>query len=489
MKKIHLLAICGMAMGSLAGMLKAKGYEVRGSDERVYPPMSDQLAQLGISYFEGFRASNLDWNPDLAVVGNVITRTNPEAIALRERGIPYSSMPKTLADLFIGDRHSVVVTGTHGKTTTSAILAWTMEHAKCHPGFLVGGVLKNFNSTYRVGGGKHFVVEGDEYDSAYFNKVPKFVHYRPKTGIITSIEYDHADIYEDLNRIKREFTKFVKLIPDDGLLVACIDDPNVREVIAPSNLRSGSGQALTLQTYGYSPAADWTIGQTSQENDGQTTFIIFHRDKPFGTFHTSLIGRHNLLNLLGATAILRHLGLSPEEIDAGFQTFEGVQRRQELRGIVNNITVIDDFAHHPGAVKATIEAVKSHYISAKTSPTCRRIWSVFEPRTAATRRDVFQQDYVEAFLETDVAIIADVHLPQKAPEGHRFSPDQLVQDLRGHNVEACHISGVGNIITYLKTYLQPGDIVLIMSNGGFGGIHAKLLKALRQKFGDRDSSS
>ena len=484
MQKIHLMAICGMAMGSLAGMLKAAGYEVRGSDEHVYPPMSDQLVQLNIPYFEGFQASNLDWQPDEVVVGNVITRRNSEAIALQERGLSYTSLPKILAELFIRDRHSIVITGTHGKTTTSGILAWTLEHSGRNPGFMVGGVLKNFNSTYGVGNGDYFVVEGDEYDTAYFDKVPKFVHYRPQTGMITSIEYDHADIYEDLNRIKREFQKFVALIPDDGLLVACIDDLNVKEVIQSSK--------SPLQTYGYSADAEWTISDIAQENH-QTVFSATYHGKHYGTFHTPLIGRHNLLNLLGSVAILHHLGLSAEEIDAGFRTFAGIKRRQEVRGVVKNIVVIDDFAHHPTAVKATIDAVKEHYCSDQGHPEQpvlslskesrshpeQRIWSVFEPRTATTRRDVFQEEYASAFANTDVAIIADVHLAEKAPEGHCFSPTQLVADLRQNGVEAYHISGVDKIIDHLSQHLQPGDVVLIMSNGGFGGIHAKLLTTLK----------
>ena len=455
-------------MGSLAGMLKAEGYDVRGSDQNVYPPMSDQLAALKIPYVEGFQASNLDWEPDMVVVGNMITRQNPEAIALQERGLPYTSLPKMIGDVFIRDRHSVVVTGTHGKTTTSGILAWVLEQSGRDPGFLVGGVLNNFNATYGVGKGECFVIEGDEYDTAYFDKVPKFVHYRPTSGMITSIEFDHADIYEDLARIKREFKKFVDLIPKNGLLVACIDDQNVCEVI--------EGATVPVQTYGYSQQAEWTIDGI-QPGKPYTTFRVLHHGKLFGKFNTPMIGRHNLLNMLGATAILNNLGLSPDEIGAGFQSFQGVKRRQEVRGIVNDIVVLDDFAHHPTAVKATIEAVKSHYFPDDNSP--GRLWSVFEPRTATTRRDVFQQDYINAFLETDRLIMADVHLPEKAPEGRRFSPDDLIRDLRGRNVDACHISGVDAIVQHLTERLQPGDVVLIMSNGGFGGIHQKLLSALQ----------
>ena len=489
MQKIHLMGICGTAMGSLAGMLKAAGYDVRGSDEQVYPPMSAQLQQLNIPYFEGYRAANLDWQPDLVVVGNVITRSNPEAVAMQERGLSYSSLPKTLAELFIRDRHSVVVTGTHGKTTTTGVIAWTLEHAGRQPGFMVGGVLKNFQATYSIGEGAHFVVEGDEYDTAYFDKVPKFVHYRPTTGLITSIEYDHADIYDSLARIKHEFSKFVALIPADGLLVACLDDPNVKEVIAAA--------AVPLQTYGYAAAAEWTLGNSLRENS-QTAFTVARRGQIYATLHTSLIGRHNLLNLLGATAVLNRLGLTPAEIDAGFRTFASVKRRQEVRGVVNGIVVIDDFAHHPTAVRETIAAVKAHYISfdqkadGSTPLTMtghpersRRVWSIFEPRSATSRRDVFQQEYVDAFRETDVAILADVYRPDKAPAGHQFSSAQLVQDLQRQGVEAYQISGVENIGAYLAAHLQPGDVVLIMSNGGFGGIHEKLLAALREKFGLR----
>ena len=335
MEKIHLIGICGMAMGSLAGILKAKEYDVRGSDEHVYPPMSDQLAALNIPYFEGFRAENLDWQPDRVVVGNVVSRNHPEAVATLERGLPYSSLPATLAELFIRDRHSIVVTGTHGKTTTTGILAWTLHHAGREPGFLVGGVMKNFGETYGVGDGKFFVVEGDEYDTAYFDKVPKFLHYRPTTGIITSIEFDHADIYSSLDQIKQEFRKFAALIPAHGLLVACADDANVRDVLASAR--------APIQTYGETADAEWRLGEIST-TDGVTMFTALRHGKPFGVFQTALIGRHNLWNLLGATAALHGVGLSPDEIAAGFRSFEGMKRRQEVRGVVNDIVVLDDFA-------------------------------------------------------------------------------------------------------------------------------------------------
>jgi UDP-N-acetylmuramate: L-alanyl-gamma-D-glutamyl-meso-diaminopimelate ligase len=477
MKKIHLMAVCGKAMGTLAGMLKEAGYDVRGSDENVFPPMSTQLQKLEIPCFEGFKPSNLDWNPDLVVVGNVITRVNPEATAMRERGFSYTSFSQVLADLFIRNRHSIVVTGTHGKTTTSGILAWTLHHAGYDPGFMVAGVMHNFEKTYNLGTGDYFVVEGDEYDTAYFDKVPKFVHYRPRTGLLTSVEFDHADIYEDLSRVKQEFRKFVDLVPDNGLLVACTDGIHVREVIHSAT--------VPLQTYGYAEDAEWRITNIETDN-GQLAFTIAFRDDVLGTFHTSLIGRHNLLNLLGATAVLHHLGLAVDEIEAGFQTFKGIKNRQEVRGVVNGITVIDDFAHHPTAVRETIDAVKNHYMAECLENHVghkRRVWSVFEPATAASRRDIFQHAYAEAFLRTDVAVIADVNRPEKAPEGHRFSSDQLVRDLRSQGIEAHHISGVDNMVNYLAEHLVPGDIVLIMSNGGFGGIHQKLLTVLEHKYG------
>lgn len=479
MKKVHLMAICGKAMGMLAGMLKELGYDVRGSDANVFPPMSTQLQKMEIPYFEGFQASNLDWNPDLVVVGNVITRVNPEATAMRERGLPYTSLPKMLAEILIRDRHSIVVSGTHGKTTTSGILAWTLYQAGYDPGFMVAGVMHNFEQTYRLGSGEYVVVEGDEYDTAYFDKVPKFIHYRPRTGLLTSVEFDHADIYENLDRVKREFATFVRLIPDDGLLVACVDDANVCEVIQAA--------AAPLQTYGYAEDADWRITDTTLQN-GHTAFTVTHQQAVFGTFHTPLIGRHNLLNLLGATAVLHNCGLSVDAIDAGFRTFRGVKNRQEVRGCINDIIVIDDFAHHPTAVRETVAAVNAHYLPTSDMSESRkngrkgRLWSVFEPATAATRRDVFQHDYVEAFLQTDVTIIADVNRPDKAPEGHRFSTDQLVHDLRERGVEAHHISGVNRMVAYLAEHTAPGDVVLIMSNSGFGDIHEKLLQALRERY-------
>ncbi len=458
----------------LAGMLKELGYDVRGSDANIFPPMSTQLQKLGIPYFEGFQASNLDWSPDLVVVGNMITRVNPEAVAMRERGFAHTSFPKMLADILIRDRHSIVVSGTHGKTTTSGILAWTLYQAGYDPGFMVAGVMHNFEQTYSLGTGDFVVVEGDEYDTAYFDKVPKFIHYRPRTGLLTSVEFDHADSYEDLDRVKREFTTFVGLIPENGLLVACIDDPNVREVIQAA--------AAPLHTYGYADDADWRITQTAVQ-DGFTTFTVTFRNAELGTFHTTLIGRHNLLNLLGATAALHHCGVSIEAIDAGFRTFRGVKNRQEVRGCINNITVIDDFAHHPTAVRETVAAVKAHYFPPSRPAQSRagRLWSVFEPATAATRRDVFQHDYIEAFLQTDIAIIADVNRPDKAPEEHRFSTDQLVLDLRKRGIEARHISGVDQMAAYIVEHALPGDVILIMSNTGFGGIHEKLLQALEQQ--------
>ncbi len=470
MQKVHLMGICGMAMGSLAAMLNAEGCELRGSDQHVYPPMSDQLAELGIVYTEGFQGANLDWGPDLVVVGNVITRRNPEALALQERGLPYTSLPKLIAERFIGDRHAVVVTGTHGKTTTSGLLAWVLKQSGRDPAFLVGGVLKNFNASYGLGKGKHFVIEGDEYDTAYFDKVPKFVHYRPTSGLITSIEFDHADIYEDLSRIKQEFGKFVDLIPEDGLLTACIDDPNVCDVI--------QGTDVPVQTYGFSPAAEWTLDDI-HVGTPYTRFCIRHKGNIFGTFETPMIGRHNLLNMLGASALLHGLGLSPEEISTGFRSFQGVTRRQELRGIVNDIVVLDDFAHHPTAVRLTIEAVRSHYFA--ETGRIGRLWSVFEPRSATSRRDIFQQDYVKAFLASDAVVIAAVHLPEKAPEGHRFSPTKLIRQLQEHKVNARHIADVDSIVEDLAEKTRPGDVVLIMSNGGFGDIHHKLLHALQSQ--------
>ena len=464
-KKIHMIAICGTGMSSLAGMLKSSGYEITGSDDNVYPPVSTQLDKLGIPYFKGFKPSNLDHHPDLVIVGNAMSRGNPEVEAMLDRGLKHTSFPQALSDFYLKGKHSIVVAGTHGKTTTSAVIAWTLECAGLDPSFMVGGITKNFHSNYKLGLGKYFVVEGDEYDTAFFDKTPKFLHYRPRSALITSLEFDHADIYQDLDQIREEFRRFIKLIPQDGLLVACIDDPRVRELVQKVR--------VPLETYGFSREAQWRAEDLKFSEKG-TEFTIYRGKEVFGNFFTGTMGRHNVQNLLGSAVLLAGLGLSAKEIQEGLETFQGVRRRQELVGSVGDIIVLDDFAHHPTAVRETLQAVRSRYPG-------RRLWSIFEPRSATNRRNVFQKEYVRAFKEADIVIIADVHLPEKAPEGARFSPDQLAEDLTREGKNARHISGTDQIIAYVMERVRPGDVILCMSNGGFDGIQGKLIKALHLK--------
>jgi len=335
-KKIHLIAICGTGMSSLAGMLKSSGYDLTGSDDNVYPPVSTQLEKLGIPYFKGFKPSNLDHAPDLVIVGNVVSRGNPEVEAMLDRGLKHTSFPQALCDFYLKDKHSIVIAGTHGKTTTSAAIAWTLESAGLDPSLMVGGITRNFHSNYKLGLGKYFVVEGDEYDTAFFDKTPKFLHYRPRSALITSLEFDHADIYRDLDQIKDEFKRFIKLVPEDGLLVACVDDPRVRELV--QRVRA------PLETYGFSPEARWRVEDLKFSERG-TEFSVYQGEKRFGHFFTSLMGRHNVSNLLGAAVLLAGLGLSAEEIQEGFGTFQGVKRRQEWVGSVGDIIVLDDLDH------------------------------------------------------------------------------------------------------------------------------------------------
>jgi UDP-N-acetylmuramate: L-alanyl-gamma-D-glutamyl-meso-diaminopimelate ligase len=476
-KKIHIIAICGTGMSSLAGMLKNSGYEITGSDDNVYPPVSTQLEKLKISYFRGFKPSNLDHNPDLIIVGNAMSRGNPEIEAMLDRGLKHTSFPQALCDFYLKDKHSVVIAGTHGKTTTSAIVAWVLESVGLDPSFMIGGITKNFHNNYKLGMGKYFVVEGDEYDTAFFDKTPKFLHYRPRSVLLTSLEFDHADIYKNLDQIKEEFKRLIKLIPNGktgfsanqeaGLLIACVDDPQIREVI--QRFRG------LLETYGFSGDAYWKADNVKVAEE-RTLFTVYREEEKFGDFSTSLIGRHNVQNLLGATALLNGLGLSVKEIQEGLKTFQGVRRRQELIGNIHDRIVLDDFAHHPTAVRETINAIRSHYPD-------RRLWAIFEPRSATNRRNIFQKDYIAAFKETDEIIIADVHLPERVPEGERFSSDQLAKDLIQEGRRARHISGTDSIISYIIKSSQPGDVILCMSNGGFDGLPMKLVKAL---YGERN---
>jgi len=460
------MAVCGTGMGAFAGLLKEAGYAVRGSDAGVYPPMSDQLQEQGIELMEGFSGDNLKPTPDLVVVGNAIRAVNPEAVAMREADLAHASFPETISELFLKHRHPVVVAGTHGKTTTCSILAWCLDALGLEPGFLVGGVLENFGRNFRVGKvGAPFVIEGDEYDTAYFDKVPKFVHYRPKSAILTSVEFDHADIYRDLAHVQEAFQSFVDLIPTDGVLLACADGEHVPEIA------DRCGAPVEYYTTKGATGATWE-GRVLSAGPSGMRFEVTRLGQVFGVFEASLVGDHNLANLTAVVGMLAHLGSDADAIAGALAGYLGVKRRQTVFAEPRGITLIDDFAHHPTAVKATIEATRLRFGAD------RPLWTIFEPRTNTTRRNIFQGPYGEAFDGTDHLLIAPVHRIESIPEEERFCPERLVSDVVARGVDAVQLDGVPAIVDRLASEAKPGDVVLILSNGGFDGIYDALPAAL-----------
>ncbi|HUJ24921.1 MAG TPA: Mur ligase family protein [Myxococcales bacterium] len=464
--RVYLLGIAGTGMGSFAGLLRKAGHKVLGSDENVYPPMSDKLRDWGIPYFTPYSAANLEKaHIDLAVVGNVIRAENVEARAVRRRGIPHMSFPEALEELFLTTRHPVVVVGTHGKTTTTSLLAQVLSHAGRDPSLLVGGVPLNFNEGFRLGQGEHFVIEGDEYDTAYFDKGPKFLHYRPRTAVFTGAEFDHADIYRDLAHYESAFEKFFALLPPDGFAAVCTGFSNARKLTAACKCK--------IETYCARDEieADWHARWVSLGPAG-ATFEIDYREKPEIRVTLPAAGRHNVENALGVYAACRALGLKPDDIAAGFQSFRGVKRRQELRGEVRGVAVIDDFAHHPTAVKETIAAVAAQYPG-------RRLVAVFEPRSNTAMRKIHQDEYAHAFKGAAEAIISQPTAIAKVPESERVDARRMVQDISSAGTPARWMESPDAIVAALKGELRQGDVVLAMSNGAFGGLHDKLLKALQ----------
>ena len=464
---IHLMGICGTGMAALAGMLQKSGYTVTGSDSQIYPPMSDFLAALHIRVCSGYDAANLNPAPDLVIVGNVITRKNPEAIALAELQLPYLSFPQALAHFFIQSRTSLVISGTHGKTTTCSLLATALYHAGLDPSFMIGGIVGEFGGNFRLGKGAYFVAEGDEYDTAFFDKESKFLHYRPKVAVITSIEFDHADIFSDLEAIKRSFKKFVALLPTDGLLIANLDDANVAEIAAVA--------PCAVQGYGFNPSCAWTLDDIRIEN-ATSRFDVIKDGAPWATMTVGLPGRHNCLNSLAVCAVMAHLGVSPALINMGLKNFAGVKRRQEVRGIENGITVIDDFAHHPTAVRETLAALKSGYGN-------RRLVAVFEPRTNSSRRAIFQNDYAGAFDSADIILLREPTPIEGLAKEELFSSARLAADLITRHLSAESFQTTDDILNRLKNILIKGDVVAILSNGGFDNIHIRLLEQIRSAVG------
>ena len=454
-------------MASLAAMLQARGHQVTGSDENVYPPMSTMLASLGISVVQGYAIDNLSPAPDCVVVGNAIPRGNPEVEETLNSRLLYRSLPEVLKEEFIRGRRSLVVAGTHGKTTTTSLAAWVMDQGGLNPSFLVGGLVQNFAASARVTDSDYFIIEGDEYDTAYFDKGPKFMHYLPELAIVGNIEFDHADIYKDIDAVKLAFRRLMNIVPGNGRLIAGWDSPLVREVIA------SMGQRLFTQveTFGTCEDARWQARDIDCSG-GMTRFRVLSEGKEWSEFRTPLIGEFNVRNCLSVIIAADAWGIERQAIIDAMSTFKSVRRRCEVRGEVNGITVIDDFAHHPTAVRETLSALKTRY-------TGQRLVAVFEPRSWSSRLAVFQQEYAKAFMPADYVIVAGVFDTRKATEkGDVLDTAKLIEDIAAQTKPAFAIRDVDEIVERLSSELRSGDVVAIMSNGGFGGIHEKLLAAL-----------
>ncbi|HXC61371.1 MAG TPA: UDP-N-acetylmuramate:L-alanyl-gamma-D-glutamyl-meso-diaminopimelate ligase [Nitrospiria bacterium] len=464
LQHIHMIAIGGTGMSALAGLLKAAGYYVAGSDGDLYPPVSSLLARLGITRSTGYRPENIAPGTDLVVVGNAVSKSNPEVLAAQERGLRMLSFPQTLSEFFLKDKQPIVVAGTHGKTTTTSLMAWVLESAGLQPGTMIGGWAKSFNGNYQLGKGRYFVVEGDEYDTAFFDKGPKFLHYRPAMAILTSIEFDHGDIYLNLDAIKQAFSAFVRLLPKDGRLIKVYDDARIQEVTA--------GLDCPQETYGLDPAADWWADHLVPQPES-LTFVVHHQRKVIGQVNSPLLGKHNILNTLAVIAMATHLGLSWDRIKSGIESFQGIKRRQEIIGEAHDILVMDDFAHHPTAIHETLSAVRLHYPG-------RRIWAIFEPRSATSRQKVFQAEFAQSFGPADWIVIADIFAKEKIPVENRLDLAKLVRDLKLKGQAAEFIPTADEIVERVGPQLQSGDLVCILSSGGFGGLHQKLLKFLEE---------
>jgi len=466
-QRVHLVGVGGTGMGAFAGMLKAAGYLVTGSDENVYPPMSDMLRAWGIDVFTPYAAENLDRaKPDLVIIGNVIRRVNPEATAVRERGIAQMSFPAAFGALILADKHSVVVVGTHGKTTVSALMAHVLVAAGEDASFLVGGVTINYDGNFRLGAGNHVVVEGDEYDTAYFDKGPKFLHYRARTAILTSIEFDHADIYRDLAHYETSFEQFCATMPADGFLAVSASYPH-----AVAIARRTSRAPVT--TYAVNGKADYRADGETFAADG-ARFTIHTSDGATEQLLLPMSGYHNIENAAGVYAAALSLGLTHDQVAQGFATFKGVKRRQEVRGEIGGVLVIDDFAHHPTAVRETIEGIRQRYPE-------RRLWAVFEPRSNTSRRNIHQAEYADALAGADLATIREPEPHDKVPANERLDVSAIVAALNGRNVIADASPDVAELLHRVAVDARRNDLILVMSNGAFGGLIPSLLHALSMR--------
>jgi UDP-N-acetylmuramate: L-alanyl-gamma-D-glutamyl-meso-diaminopimelate ligase len=459
-KSVHFVGVCGTAMASAAAAMQEKGFLVTGSDQKVYPPMSTFLAERKIEVMSGYAEQNLAHKPDLIVIGNAISRGNPEAEAALDRKLHYCSLPELLKEFFIRGKRSLVVAGTHGKTTTTSLLTWVFEHSGLNPSFLIGGIPQNLGRGARFTDGEWFIIEGDEYDTAFFDKRSKFVHYLPEVAIINNVEFDHADIFENLAVIQTSFKHFIRLIPRNGLLLANGDDANLAPLLELTHCpvkRFGLGERNAVQAFNirYGPTA--------------TEFEI-----PSFKFHLNLVGELNVRNALAVVACSKHCGLSNKQIQLAFDTFKGIKRRMEVRGISGGVTVVDDFGHHPTAIRETLRALRIKYSSHK-------IWAIFEPRTNTTRRNVFQAELVEAFADADAVVVSQIARLELLSPSERLDPARLMLDLKTAGKAADYLPDVDAIVQHVALNVEGGDVVCVFTNGEFGGIHGKLLERLGRR--------
>jgi UDP-N-acetylmuramate: L-alanyl-gamma-D-glutamyl-meso-diaminopimelate ligase len=469
-KRVHLVGVAGTGMGAFAGMLKAAGYTVTGSDENVYPPMSDMLREWGIEVFTPYAPDNLDRaRPDLVIIGNVIRRVNPEATAVRERMIPQMSFPAAFGSLILASKHSIVIVGTHGKTTTSALMAHILVAAGKDPTFLVGGVTGNYGGNFRLGKGDYVVVEGDEYDTAYFDKGPKFLHYRARTAMLTSIEFDHADIYRDMAHYESAYEKFCETLPANGFLAVSASYPRAVELAREKS-------KAKVATYAVNGKADYRADSEVFGPEG-VRFRMHTLDGKKREVLLPMSGYHNIENAAGVYALAKSLGLKHEQIAKGFASFQGVKRRQEERGEIGGVLVIDDFAHHPTAVRETIEGIRQRYPD-------RRLWAVFEPRSNTSRRNIHQADYATAFVHADLATLREPEAHDQVPANEQLNVPTIVKELNAHGVTADSSPDVAELVQRVSTNAHPNDLLLVMSNGSFGGFIPSLLDALKKRFAE-----
>jgi UDP-N-acetylmuramate: L-alanyl-gamma-D-glutamyl-meso-diaminopimelate ligase len=474
-RHIHLIGICGTAMASLAGMLKQRGFLITGSDVAAYPPMSELLAGIGIAVAQPFAEANLSPHPDLVVIGNALSRGNVEVEYVLDQRLRFTSMAALVHEEFLRGREVLTVAGTHGKTTTTSMLAWIFQVAGRQPSFLIGGIAENFGSSFAVTEGREFILEGDEYDTAFFDKGPKFMHYFPDGLILTSVEFDHADIYRGLDEIKTAFKRLVNLVPRRGRVVAWDEQGSAGRLDQGGSVGECVSRAFcTVERYGFAEDSAWRIRDVRYETRC-TTWRVERHGQPWAEFNFTLAGEFNVLNATAAAALAAGYGIDGATIGDALRSFRSVKRRLEVKAEINGITVIDDFAHHPTAIAATLRALRTRFAG-------RRLWAILEPRSNTLRRNVFQQELVESLVHADEVVMASVYFKQNDALGpeERLDVNAVVAELERRGRRARQFADADAIVSGIASELRSGDVVAILSNGGFGGIYEKLPARLRQ---------